>query len=224
MQTPAIRERMVSGLLNVAPELAQAVAKGLGMPRPAAPMPKVLPEDVTPEVTASPALSLFARPGTAASARGASPSSSPTAATASPSRPWPSGWPRGRGAAVRRPALGAVEAASGEPLDVDASIETTPSCSTTRSAIPDGEAAVKTLLAAGPALEFLKDQYRHCKPILAAGAAAASCAPRASPTTLPDGHPDPGLLPSAGEAIVDAFLSALAKHRHFERETDPPRV
>ena len=31
VQTPAIRERMVSGLMNVAPELAEAVAAGLGM-------------------------------------------------------------------------------------------------------------------------------------------------------------------------------------------------
>ena len=35
VQTPAIRERMVSGLMNVAPELAEQVADGLG-PRPSA--------------------------------------------------------------------------------------------------------------------------------------------------------------------------------------------
>ena len=63
VQTPAVRERMVSGLMNVAPELAEAVAAGLGMRELPAPMPKVLTRDVTPEVTASPALSLFARPG-----------------------------------------------------------------------------------------------------------------------------------------------------------------
>ena len=63
VQTPAIRERMVSGLMNVAAELATAVATGLGIREMPAPMPKVMPRDVTPEVTASPALSLFARPG-----------------------------------------------------------------------------------------------------------------------------------------------------------------
>src|SRR5688500_9466366 len=63
VQTPAIRVRMVSGLLNVAPELAAAVAAGLGMRALPAPMPKVMTRDVTPEVSASPALSLFARPG-----------------------------------------------------------------------------------------------------------------------------------------------------------------
>ena len=63
VQTPAVRERMVSGLMNVAAELAEGVAAGLGIREMPAPMPKVLTRDVTPEVSVSPALSLFARPG-----------------------------------------------------------------------------------------------------------------------------------------------------------------
>ena len=39
------------------------MAAGLGIREMPAPMPKVLTRDVTPEVTVSPALSLFARPG-----------------------------------------------------------------------------------------------------------------------------------------------------------------
>ena len=46
VQTPAIRERMVSGLMNVAPELASAVAEGLGMREMPEPMPKVLKKPV----------------------------------------------------------------------------------------------------------------------------------------------------------------------------------
>ena len=61
VQTPAVRERMVSGLMNVAAELAEGVAAGLGIREMPAPMPKVLTRDVTPEVSASPALSLFAQ-------------------------------------------------------------------------------------------------------------------------------------------------------------------
>ena len=63
VQTPAIRERMVSGLMNVAAELAEGVAAGLGIREMPAPMPKVMTRKVTPEVSVSPALSLFARPG-----------------------------------------------------------------------------------------------------------------------------------------------------------------
>src|SRR4029453_6167815 len=63
VQTPAIRERMVSGLMNVAAELAENVAAGLGIREMPKPMPKALTRKVTPEVSKSPALSLFARPG-----------------------------------------------------------------------------------------------------------------------------------------------------------------
>jgi catalase len=93
--------------------------------------------------------------------------------------------------------------------------------------VPDGEAAVDTLSNSGHAMEFLKDQYRHCKPILLIGAAAALLGGADIPATLPSGDPDPGLLEFAArdqEAAVRAFVDALAKHRHFARETDPPTV
>ena len=40
------------------------------------------------------------------------------------------------------------------------------------------------------------------------------------------GSADPGLIGATGDpaAAASAFLAALAKHRHFERETDPPAV
>jgi catalase len=42
---------------------------------------------------------------------------------------------------------------------------------------------------------------------------------------LPNGQPDPGLLASAdAKAAADDLVAAIAKHRHFDRETDPPRV
>ena len=54
-------------------------------------------------------------------------------------------------------------------------------------------------------------------------------------TQLPDGSADPGLflMPPAdakGKATpadhgsLQAFIAGVAKHRHFARETDPPRV
>src|SRR4029453_3222047 len=62
VQTPAVRGRVVWGLMNVAPELAKAVAEGLGLTAMPAAMPKVLKKSVKPEVSASPALSLMTRP------------------------------------------------------------------------------------------------------------------------------------------------------------------
>src|SRR5690606_32264483 len=59
---PAVRERVVSMLRHASEELANEVAKGLGMPLPDA-MPPALPNPPQPEVTNSPALSMMARPG-----------------------------------------------------------------------------------------------------------------------------------------------------------------
>ena len=86
---------------------------------------------------------------------------------------------------------------------------------------------VAALADSGHALEFLKDQYRHCKPILLLGRAEKLAAKAGIPATLPSGKPDPGLLIFAEDnlgAAVASFVAALSKHRQFERETDPPRI
>ena len=47
------------------------------------------------------------------------------------------------------------------------------------------------------------------------------------PAALPDGKPDPAVIVAASGDVVKAvaaFKKALAAHRAFARETDPPRV
>ena len=228
VQTPSIRERMVSGLMNVAPELAETVAQGLGIASMPLPMPKVLETHVEPEVETSPSLSLSARPGdgsirakrigiavadgvvgeplTALAARLA-------AAGAVP-----------RFMAAR---LGRVTAANGQSIEIDVSMEAAPSVLFDAMVLPDGAEAISALAADARTLEFLKEQYRHCKPILAFGAASALLERAAIPPALPSGKPDLALIVAkdgnAGQAI-DAFITALGAHRYFARETDPPRV
>ena len=64
VQTPAIRERMVSGLMNVAPELAEAVADGPRHARDAGADAEGAEDSRSRRrCERSPALSLFARPG-----------------------------------------------------------------------------------------------------------------------------------------------------------------
>ena len=90
--------------------------------------------------------------------------------------------------------------------------------------VPDG-GTPDPRLADGRVLEFLKDQFRHCKPLLVIGAGQRLLKQAGIPGELPDGGADPGLLLHAPDDIpIDGFIKALAKHRHFERETDPPRV
>jgi catalase len=93
--------------------------------------------------------------------------------------------------------------------------------------LPDGMPGVGALVADGQVIEFLKDQYRHCKPILVLGRGAALLEAAGIRETLPSGAPDGGLvLAPSGDAasVLPAFLQAIAKHRHFGRETDPPSV
>jgi catalase len=227
VQIPAIRERVVSQLMNVDAALAQAVAAGLGIELPE-PQPMVMPRQRKPEVSNSRPLSLFARPGDGGIATrriaifvadGVAGDSLLQLHTALADL---GAVPRFVGAK-----LGTVRAANGEPIEVEVTIEAAPSVLFDALVLPDGEKAAATLAAAGPALEFVKDQYRHCKAILALGAGAKVLAAANIPAALPDGKPDPGLLRSDAGKIDEGtrlFVAAIAKHRHFERQTDPPRV
>ena len=227
VQTPAVRERMVSGLVNVAPELAKAVADGLGIRKMPSPMPKALTRAVKPEVTASPALSLFARPGDGSIrarkvailvADGCD--GVPLVALADRLA--------AEGAVPRFVSikLGSVKPASGDPIEVDVSLEAAPSVLYDAVVLPPGAGAVRQLRADGRTLEFIKDQYRHCKTILALGDGGQLLEACGIAASLPTGKPDSGLIvaPATGKATADAFVAAIAKHRHFARETDPPRV
>jgi len=110
---------------------------------------------------------------------------------------------------------------------VEISLETGPSVLFDAVVIPDGQGAVQQLGSDANALDFLRLQYRHCKPMLAVGAGKGLLDQAGVPTSLPDGKPDPAIfvVPS-GDVVkaVAAFKKALAAHRAFARETDPPRV
>ncbi len=224
---PAIRERVVSMLANVSDALASGVAQGLGMDVPA-PMPPLLAKAPKPEVVSSDALSLLARPGdgsirtrqialvVADGVDGEAVSALQAGLLAEGAVPRLVG-----------PRIGPVRTADGSTLDADASLENEPAFLFDAIVLPDGAAAVDTLLANGRTLEGLKDQYRHCKTILALGDARRLIDAAGLPTELPDGTPDPGLLlmdSGDADAALEAFVEAVAMHRHWDRETDPPRV
>ena len=228
VQTVAVRERVVAQLLNVAEELAQAVADGLGMTELPDPLPRLLKRPPKPETQVSKALSLLARPGTqgiktrriallvADGVDGKATRKIHEALAAQGAVP--------RFVGVK---LGRAHSTTSEPLEIEVSMETAPSVVWDALIVPEGRAALDALSASGHALEFLKDQYRHCKPILLLGSAQGLLDKAGIPRELPSGEIDPGLLCRAAketDAGLSAFIQALAKHRHFERETDPPRI
>jgi catalase len=227
VQTAAVRERLVSMLANVADKLAEGVAEGLGIEVPE-PMPKVLTRKVKAEVEQSKALSLFARPGdgsirTRRVAILVADGVDGEAATVLHEGLLKAGAvPRFVG--VR---LGQVQTEQGDALEVEVTLETSPSVVYDGVVIPGGHDAVESLGNIGHALEFIKDSYRHCKPLLGIGAGSTLLDSAGAAAQLMSGEADPGVLTfEEGEAAkaLREFQAALAKHRHFMREVDPPLV
>ena len=92
--------------------------------------------------------------------------------------------------------------------------------------LPDGTAGVEQLGAQVEVMDFISNQYRHGKTILALGAAKTLLAKAGVATTMANGEPDPGLLVAAGaqaESAATAFITALGKHRHPAREANAPK-
>ena len=222
LTVPAIRRRVVSMLRNVSEDLAAQVAAGLGMELPE-PMPRVLAEPPKPEIDQSPALSMMARPGQAGIATrrvaifvtdgvdGDQVASLQSALLA-----------EGAVGRLIGHRVGSFTAADGSEIEADASFENEPSVLFDAVAIPDGQGSAKKWATDGRAAEFVKDQFRHCKTILAIGEAVTFLE---GAGVLRDDQ-DAGLLLEDGldESLVAKFVEAIAMHKHFDRETDPPML
>jgi catalase len=224
---PAIRVRMVSSLLNVSKELASALAKDLGIELPE-PMPRATKGAHKPEIAASPALSLKALPGNGGIATRKIAILLADGIDADPITDLIEAFDDA-GAVTRLlgTRLGTVSSENGEPLEIDATFENSPAVLFDALVLPGGSEAVDALCLDGRALEFVKDQYRHCKTILALGDSVKILAKAGIPLTLSPGEADPGLLidgQEGTEANAQSFITAIGLHRHVERDRDPPLV
>jgi catalase len=226
LTVPAIRMRMVASLRNVSEELAAQVAEGLGMDLPEA-MPRVLPRPAKPEVTVSPSLSLTALPGetgirtrhvailVANGVAGESLTALSAALVDAGAVP--------RFVGIR---LGSVTTTDGRSIDADASMENSAPVLFDAVVLPDGATGVAALQADGHTMEFVTNQYRHCKTILALGASATLLDRAGISAMLPDGTEDPGVLvrKSGTAKSTREFIAAMTADRHRARESDPPMV
>ena len=221
---PAIRERMVASLVNVSSALATGVAAGLGMKVPDA-MPKAIAKAPTPEVKTSAALSLTALPGecgirtrqiailVADGVHRASIAAIHTALAA-------------EGAVVHfvGPRVGKFVADDGAVIEANKSMENSPSVLFDALVLPAGDKAIETLSRDGHTMEYVKDQFRHCKTILVIGAAQKLLEMAGIPAVAGKA---PGLIlaePNKAADTVPQFIKAIAAHRHPSRDSDPPEV
>ena len=225
VQVPAIRARVISMLRNVSENLATAVAADLGMTKLPTAMPPVLAPAPQAEVDQSPALSLFARPG----------------AVGVQSRRvaiWIADGVNGKqanlvfnslrseGANPRMvgPRIGGFKSMDESEIEAVASLETEPSVLFDGLVIPSGDARfINTFSQDGRAVEFIKDQYRHCKTILLVEQAV----PMFSTLGLTDSKPAPAGIIVAAKITpneIKKFVATLTLHRHYSRESDPPAL
>ena len=226
VQIQAVRVRVVSMLVNVNPVLASGVAEGLGIEIPdAMPLASELP---IPEYSPSAALSLLARPGEIGiRTRRVAILVAPGVEGETVHAVYESLLSEGAVPRLVGSRLGKIPTAEGNTLDVEITLEAGPSALYDAAVVPNGAKAMEGWERDAHALEFVRDQYRHCKPLLVFGKSAALLEELGVPQTLPDGREDTGLISTGDDspaAALKKFKAAIAGHRVFDRETDPPRV
>ncbi|HYF62578.1 MAG TPA: catalase [Herpetosiphonaceae bacterium] len=121
--------------------------------------------------------------------------------------------------------LGAIDASDGAQIKVDKNFLTTASVMYDAVFVPGGQASVDQLKAAAPAIHFINEMVKHCKPIgathegldlLRQTGAGASVQPVAQGAVA-----DRGIVTQAQGAdiqgFIDLFKQAVAQHRHWDR-------
>ena len=225
VQTPAIRARVVSLLINVDLELAKNVAKGIGIELPgAAPL---VTDAIFPILNPSPALSETHYPGDG------SITTKKVAILASHgvdgiklNELYDAVLQGGGVPRILSTTLGQLNTVQGKVINVEATIETMPSVLFDAMAIPDGEESFNNLLNDARTLEFIRDQYRHCKPMLISRYVYEMLEKLGITKTLDNEKPDLSLIISdkSSSESIKGFINILGKPRNFSRETSPPKI
>jgi catalase len=218
---PSIRERVLSLLRNVDEDLATAVAAGIGMPLPE-PAPRALAEPPEPELTVSGRLSIAAFPGEGGARTRKVAIFVANGVEADTVRELQAAlFQAGAVARLVGPRIGPfADGAGGEGLDADASFENEPGPLFDAVAVPPG--VLEALKTDGRAGEFLQNQFRHNKPMLVLGDGVALLE---GAGILRD--PEDFALIAGDEwqpSLAERFIVAIARHRNYAREKDPPLV
>jgi catalase len=225
-QVVAVRQRVLAQLANVDLRLASSVAEGLGMDVP--PALPLATDKPMPTYPPSPALSLLSRPGQIEIAtRNVAILAGEGVMAEAVEGIYAALLQDGAVPRIVGSRLGKIMTADGNKMDIEISLDAGPSVIYDAVVVAGGEESCKKLSRDAHALEFVRLQYRHCKPILALGRGADLLATAGIPTTLPDGSMDSAIFTVADhqwDSGYQNFKAVLATHRFYIRETDPPIV
>lgn len=118
------------------------------------------------------------------------------------------------------PRPGFIQTADGEGVEATASFENSPPVPFDAVFPPDRAAGVKLLLRHGQAVDFVAQQFRPGKTLLALGASKALLEPAGVEARLVLAEADPGVLRAEAveaDAAHAPFIAAIGKHRHPAR-------
>ncbi|HET9621549.1 MAG TPA: catalase [Kofleriaceae bacterium] len=243
----AVRSRMLGVLREIDPTLAEEVSIGIGVPVPEGPV-QVPPGTSAPGprgdnggITASPALSLANQPKASIATRKIALLAAAGYDEASAEIVRKALVDAGAIVEVIAPVLGPVPGAAPSPdklpLEADKTFKTAASVFYDAVLVADGEACVTALEADGDAVHFIQEAYKHHKAIAAIGAAAdlvvlaeiddaviddtsarASGAAASAPAVVSDLGVVTARDPGAAGELAAAFITAIAQHRHWDRD------
>ena len=220
VEVAAIRERMVSTLTQVDAALAQRVADGLGCAVPAPPADaENLPRTTVPNSDATLSMALARRDSTAG--RKVAVLVADGVDTASMDVMRQALETAGVTLKIIAPRLGEVKSEKGTMLKVDHSLATVASVLFDAVLIPGGKPSV--LCSDANAVLFVKEAYKHGKPIAAIGEGAKLVATAARSGGCIDGEfAGPGVFTAVGKtvstAFVKRFVESIAQHRFPDRK------
>ncbi|MFC4158363.1 catalase HPII [Chitinimonas lacunae] len=215
VETVAIRERMVANLAQVDSGLAERVARELGLPAPTG-------------------ITVCAWPGSPSPALSMVGSGDGSALTRSVAILTADGVDGEQVAAMRSALnsagaqckllaarLGDVASADGTALAVDATFAAMPSVMFDAVFVPGGHSTcIGALRANGDAVHYLREAYKHCKPI-AVAADGVGLLEEAALAPVPHQPAEPGVLVAAPGDAIDGlahdFIAAIGKHRFWSR-------
>jgi catalase len=130
-------------------------------------------------------------------------------------------------ALIVAPHLGTLKGNKGGELPIQFSLLTTASVLFDAVFVPGGADSVGLLSTNADALHFVAEAYRHCKTIAATGAGVdlLRASTVAGPKAAEGEFADPGVVTGKDGGVRDvaeAFVAAMALHRHWEREVASP--
>ena len=212
VETPAIRERMVSHLLNIDEGLAETVADRLGIRR----LPKAADAAVAPrdDLEPSPALSIIGNGPDSFAGRKVGVLVSPGADAALLKRLRSAIGKEGAVMEVIAPKVGGAEAADGSWIEAKHMIDGGPSVLFDAVALVLSEEGAERLAGEAAARDFVADAFAHCKFI----AFTPGAVPLLEKAGV-DPEADEGMIGLDGPKTIAGFVESCRKLRLWSRET-----